>query len=263
MQISRHRLLLICTLLVLAGSIGPPGVLASGSIAVFVEPAEHLSPVLSLIREARQSIRLEVYLLTNRAVVNELGKARQRGVDVRVLLEERPYGAQRYARLGYSALRSAGVNVRWANESAFTYTHEKAMVVDGRLAGIFTFNLSSSGVYSNREFGVLDDNAADARILAAVFDADWSRRPARIGSTRLVISPYNSRRDFDTLIGSARRRLDVYAEEVNDGAIESRLIGAERRHVRVRLITSAGSAGVTNPRENSTGGQPPAPPPAP
>lgn len=219
-------------------------VITTGSYQLFVQPEAHLSPVLHLIRRARTSLRLEVYLLTSSSIVNELKSARSRGVDVRVLLEQHPYRAGRYAQLGYSKLQAAGVPVRWANESAFTFTHEKSMEIDGATAGIFTFNFSSSGFLRNREFGLIEESTTDARAIATVFDADWNRRSPHVSSPDLAISPYNSRRVFDTLIDSAHRTLDLYAEEVNDASIEDHLAKAVKRGVRVRLIVPAGSSGV-------------------
>src|SRR5947209_4258114 len=205
----RHSATLLAAVLVLCQSLSTPPALAqpvpaSPSVQVFTEPDAHLTPVFSLIRQATRSIRLEVYLLTSRSIVTELERAQRRGVSVRVLLEEHPFGGQQYAQLGYGLLRAAGVSVRWANEAAFTYTHEKAMVVDDRLVGIFTFNLTSSGLYRNREFGVIESNAADGGVLASIFDADWNRRAIRTGTSRLVVSPVNSLRSFLTLINSAR-----------------------------------------------------------
>ena len=218
----------------------------SSPLQIVVQPGAGAQPVLSLIKQARSSIRLEVYLLTSRDVVVALSAARQRGVKVRVLLEERPFGGSRYARLGYAALQAAGVPVRWANESAFTYTHEKSMEIDDRIAGIFTFNLTSSGLYRNREFGVIDSDPFDARTIGAVFDADWNRRERglRITDPVLAVSPVTSRRAFQVLIDTATHTLDLYAEEVGDAGIEAHLARAERRGVHIRLITSQTSAGV-------------------
>ncbi len=251
----RFLVTLAACLFLTAGSWGTERSLARSApsdsfVTVFVQPGAHLAPVLSLIRQARRSIRLEVYLLTSRTVAETLGTAERRGVDVRVLLEERPFGGGRYAALGYRLLQDAGVRVRWANEGAFRYTHEKAMVVDGRTAGIFTFNLTSSGIYSNREFGVIDSDPADARTLTSIFDADWSRRRIGVSSPRLVISPNNARSDLQRIIDGARRTLDVYAEEVADGSIEAHLASARHRRVRVRLITSSDSPGVETLRRS-------------
>jgi phosphatidylserine/phosphatidylglycerophosphate/cardiolipin synthase-like enzyme len=219
-------------------------VITTGSYQLFEQPDAHLSPVLHLIRSARKSLRLEVYLLTESSIVNELKSARSRGVDVRVLLEQHPYGAGRYAQLGYNKLQADGVPVRWANESAFTYTHEKSMEIDGTTAGIFTFNFSSSGFLHNREFGLIEQSSTDAKAIATVFDADWNRRSPHVSAPDLAISPSNSRHVFTALIDAARRTLDLYAEEVNDTSIEDHLAQAVKRGVRVRLIVSAGSSGV-------------------
>lgn len=238
----------IAAIVLLGPGLSRPGIAAGGAVQVFVQPGASTAPVLSLIRSARHTIRLEVYLLTSRTIVDALAQAKHRGVNVRVLLEEHPFGGSRYAQLGYSDLSQAGVPVRWANEGAFTYTHEKAMTVDGTTAGIFTFNLTSSGLFRNREFGVIDHNGADARTIATIFDADWSRRTPRVSDSTLVISPTTSRRQFDTIIDGARHTLDLYAEEVDDSSIEGHLARAVRRHVRVRLITSTTSAGVNTIR---------------
>jgi cardiolipin synthase A/B len=217
---------------------------AHNQLSAFVEPGAGDRPVVSLIQSARHSIDLEVYILTDSTVIQALENSRRRGVRVRVLLEEHPLGASRYATEAYTSLKSAGIAVRWANERAFTYTHEKSMVVDGRTAGIFTFNLSYSAFHSNREFGVIDRNVQDARTVDGVFNADWSRRAFRLTDQRIVVSPINSRRTLQTMIDGAKHTIDLYEEEVSDSRIETDMISAARRGVRVRLLTSDGSAGV-------------------
>jgi phosphatidylserine/phosphatidylglycerophosphate/cardiolipin synthase-like enzyme len=231
-------------ILLLALALQPAG--AADPVSIFVEPGAGLQPVLGLIRSAKHSIRLEVYLLTEHSVINALGAARARGVRVRVLLEQHPYGGSASApRTAFDDLKAAGVNVRWANERAFTYTHEKAMTVDGAVAGIFTLNLSYSGIESNREFGIIDRQPADARTLSTIFDADWARTRPAVHYGDLVISPYNSRARIEGLINSAHRTLDLYEEEVADTGVEGRLVAARKRGVRVRLITSEASSGVS------------------
>jgi phosphatidylserine/phosphatidylglycerophosphate/cardiolipin synthase-like enzyme len=212
--------------------------------SMFIEPGAGDGPVLSLIRGARHSIKLEVYILSDIQIMQALRTARTHHVDVQVLLEQHPLGASRYAGKAYDDLKSAGISVRWANEAAFNYTHEKSMVVDGTRAGIFTFNLSYSAFESNREFGVVDRNIRDAREIAGVFNADWSRHSFGLTDNRIVVSPINSRRSLQGLVGDARHTIDLYAEEVNDSTIESRLIGAEHHGVRVRVLTSSVGSGV-------------------
>ena len=91
----------------------------------------------------------------------------------------------------------------------------------------------------------MDNDARDVATLAAVFDGDWKRQaPVYAPDARIVLSPYNSRKAFDSIVDGAKRTLDLYAEEVNDPSIESHLTRSAARHVRVRLITSQTGAGV-------------------
>ncbi len=76
-----------------SGGCPTPALRGANSVQVFVEPAAGEAPVLHAIRSAQRSVWVEVYLLTDRAVINALEDAAQRGVDVRVMLEANPYGS--------------------------------------------------------------------------------------------------------------------------------------------------------------------------
>ena len=136
-----------CALVTPAAAIQPAGVASTPTVSVFVEPSAGDGPVLSMLKSARTSIRLEVYELTDSDILTALASAKRRGVSVRVLLEQHPFGGGTYAKRAYAELLQDHIAVKWAHESAFTYTHEKAVDVDNRVAGIFTFNLSYSAFY--------------------------------------------------------------------------------------------------------------------
>src|SRR5688500_10752819 len=59
---------------------------------VFIEPGDGRAPLLDEIRAARRSIDLEVYIISDDVILRALEEAQQRGVDVRVILEEQPFG---------------------------------------------------------------------------------------------------------------------------------------------------------------------------
>src|SRR5918996_443546 len=58
----------------------------------FIEPGDGRAPLLDEIRAARRSIDLEVYIITDDVILQALEEAQRRGVDVRVILEEHPFG---------------------------------------------------------------------------------------------------------------------------------------------------------------------------
>ena len=113
------------------GSPGPsPAVSESGSnqpaplavTGVFIEPGDGRAPLLDEIAAARTSIDVAVYLISDEIVLEALADARRRGVSVRVILEEHPFGGAGGQEAIFARLEEAGIAVRWGNP-VFRFTH--------------------------------------------------------------------------------------------------------------------------------------------
>jgi len=198
-----------------------------------VEPDAGLGPVYALLRSARHSVDVEIYELEDDRADAILAADAARGVRVRVLLNEHFVG--RYNRPAFAYLRSHGAAVRWA-PSRFDLTHEKAIVVDGRRAAVMSMNLTARYYASTRDFVLLDGGRADAAAIAATFAGDWTDGglPARSPAS-LVWSP-GAQDALVALIDSARHRLLVENEEMNDDAVTIALRAAARRGVKVEVV---------------------------
>jgi cardiolipin synthase len=214
---------------------------AASSVQVFVEPDAGEAPIVNAIDSAQHSVWVEVYLLTDHAVIQALESAAARGVQVQVLLEPHPEGSgsEDPAQL-IEELNQAGVRAQ-ASDPTFRYTHEKALVIDSKTALILTCNLTLSGLggssgATDRDYGVIDSNAADVSEVMAIFSADWNHQTAKLTVSRLVVSPENSRADLQALIASAHTGLLLEDEEMSDAQSEDALIAAAERNVRVQLI---------------------------
>jgi cardiolipin synthase len=220
---------------------------AARQVQVFVEPDAGEAPVLQAIAGAASSVWVEVYLLTDRNVIHALEDAAARGVDVRVLLETHPYGGgATAAQQLLEELSAAGVQARSA-DPAYHYTHEKAMVVDGKTTYILTGNLSRSALGgssagANREYGVIDTNPEDVAGVSALFQADWNRTTPALHDPTLVVSPINARATLAGLIAQAHTSLYVEDEEMYDQRSEEALIAAARRGVSVEVVLPESSA---------------------
>lgn len=227
-----------------------------GVVGLFVQPDDGRAPILDEIAAAETSIDLEVYLLTDPGIIDALEGAVRRGIAVRVILEEHPFGGAGEQPSVFDQLDRAGVDVRW-NNPTFRFTHIKTMVVDLQTAIVMNLNLTRSAFSRNREFGVVTTRAADVVQAAAIFDADW-RRAAEPPGGPLIVSPTTSRQQLLGLIDEATISIDVYAEVVRDQQVVDALIGAARRGVRVRLIISAdpdgGDDGADDRAELERGG---------
>jgi hypothetical protein len=108
---------------------------------VFIEPGDGRAPLLDEVRAARHSIDLEVYILTDDAILQSLEDAQRRGIEVRVILEEHPFGGGGGQEEVFARLESAGIAVRWGNP-VFRFSHIKAMIVDDAVAIIMNQNLT-------------------------------------------------------------------------------------------------------------------------
>ena len=208
----------------------PPGV----PVTLLVEPDVGAEPILQLMASARESLWMEMYLLTDGAAVATLADRARAGCDVRVALEPAPYKDQGANQAAFDQLASAGVLVRWSSPR-FTFTHAKAFVVDHSRLVVMTLNLTASGLGGNREFAIVDDDAADVAAAESVFAADFSGAPAT-GSGRIVTSPDGTRPALLDLVQAASRRLTLETEELADSSLAEALVAARARGVAVTVV---------------------------
>ncbi len=204
---------------------------------LFVEPDDGLNPVISTINGAQTSIDLVVYLLNDQEVMGALRDARNRGVRVRVMLEQRPYGNGPGNQAAFQTLQGSGVEVRWSSPR-FALTHEKSLVVDGGRALIMTANLTHSAFTRNREYGVLTADAGETTEVAGLFQSDWQRTSYIPTNPNLVVSPDNARQRLTQLVAGAREALEGESEETQDRDLAEAIATLARRGARVRYLTT-------------------------
>ncbi|VVB57192.1 Cardiolipin synthase A [uncultured archaeon] len=125
--------------------------------------------IVSMIRSARTSIDVEMYVFTDENLARELAAASARGVKVRVILEPRVSSNNLNAIA--AGLQDGGVEVRWAS-LRYQLTHTKMMIVDGKEALVGSINFSGAAQNKNREVGVELQGPALEK-LQDVFEQDW------------------------------------------------------------------------------------------
>ena len=214
---------------------------APGHISILTQPEAGTRPVVEAIDGAQRSVWVQIYMITDQQVIEALGRAAARGLDVRVLLEESPYnpGNPNSALSGNqkisTQLQALGVKVSWSNP-AFNFTHAKAMLVDGATAYILTYNLTKAATEENREFAVIDRALSDVEELKRIFLADWSRLPYQPLDPDLVVSPNNARWRILGVMEQARKELLVGVEVISDPEVVATLIEKRRAGVDVRVL---------------------------
>lgn len=251
MHLGQSRVCLLLLVALLAGGcglgssgseVGSTGDGGAGTASVeveefWVEPEDGRLPVLQAFGSATRTLDVVVYLLTDKVVTDGIIEAHRRGVRVRVMVEEDPFGGGVGNEPMLKRLRAARVPWKFGNPT-YRYTHEKAVIVDRQRALVMTANLTKSAFTRNREYIAAVTSPGEVREIAALFDADWKRTAHVPRAPALVVSDVNSRDKLLTLIDSARESMEIEAEVMADREIRAALVSAGARGVRVRVVMS-------------------------
>ncbi len=211
----------------------------TSAVTITVEPSDDAQGLITSIQNAKTSVHMEMYLLSNSKVIDALISQHQAGHDVKVILNQNfpSTGSDSGSNQSvYTQLQNAGVSVIWA-PPGFTYTHEKGVIIDGTSAWIMTMNATESSPTSNREYLALDTDAADVAEIEAIFEHDYANQGYH-ASGKLVVSPDDSRAELTTLIGMAKSTIDIECEELTDTGIVSALATAAGHGVTVHIVVA-------------------------
>jgi phosphatidylserine/phosphatidylglycerophosphate/cardiolipin synthase-like enzyme len=218
----------------------------SGPVSLLVEPDAGADAVRDLLKGARASLWMEMYLLTDEATMDALIDRRRAGVDVRVLLEPHPYQADGANDDAFARLAAEGVLVAWSSPR-FALTHAKAIVVDHARLVVLTLNLTRAGLTSNREYAVVDEDARDVAAAESLLRADLAGAPAPGPAGRLLASPTSMRPALIEAIGGAARSVAVEMEELSDAAVVDALAAARARGCAVSVaLPGSGASAATS-----------------
>ncbi|MEO8875354.1 MAG: phospholipase D-like domain-containing protein [Polyangiaceae bacterium] len=218
------------------GDGGGPGF--SSALSIIVEPSDNGDGLLNAIKNAKTSVHMTMYLLTDNDIVNALVAQNAAGHDVKVILNQTfPSGQGNTNLTDYTTLHSAKASmVVWAS-NAFTYTHEKCVIIDGKTAWIMTMNASTSAPTSNREYLAVDTDPADVAEAEAIFEADFAHTPIT-PSGNLLVAPDNDKARLRALIGNATKTLDLEVEELSDYDVVNDIAARADVGVKVRVVLS-------------------------
>ena len=149
------------------------GVMAQPTVQAGVSPeGSALQLVLNTIVTAQQSIRLMGYSFTSPEVTRALIQAKQRGIDVRVVLDWKANSAKGSAGVAaMNLLANAGIPVRTVSQ--FKIMHDKVIITDGRNVETGSFNYSRAAANSNSENALV---IRDYPALADTYLKHWQSR---------------------------------------------------------------------------------------
>jgi len=132
----------------------------------FDETAE--KTIFSLIKSADHQILIQMFSFTHEEIAGELDKAKDRGVDVRVIVDDREENEH---------LEGRNFPVRWDGTSRLF--HRKLAIFDAKWIWIGSTNWTYSGMSRNAEVDMLLASPDHALDLISQFEGEWRRSEKR------------------------------------------------------------------------------------
>jgi cardiolipin synthase len=232
MRYTFSRIIFFCSLFFTLNSI------SFANQQLIIEPDMGRAPLLNAIHNAKSSVDLVMYGLTDLQFVEALNQANAKHKSVKVLLQHYPYKADDENKIAITNLEAAKTPLQWP-DNKFKLTHQKTLLIDDNYALIMTFNLTHSSFTKERNFALLITDPPIVQEIKNVFDADWQHRDITVHNSNLIWSPDNSREKLIALIQNAKTEIKMYAEGLNDYEIVGALAKAARNGVKITVLTSS------------------------
>ena len=152
----------------------PKGDKKFNNVQVYFSPQDKgiTNGILPLIKSARNYIYIPAFVITEKRITSELIRAKQRGVDVRVIADALNASTKHSK---HKELRSAGILVKAENYAG--KMHSKTMIIDDEYLIIGSMNFSNSGENKNDENMIILKDSNAAKFYKTFFLYQWSRIP--------------------------------------------------------------------------------------
>jgi phosphatidylserine/phosphatidylglycerophosphate/cardiolipin synthase-like enzyme len=143
---------------------------AHAQAAFVITPENADDQIGKLVDAAKQQLVVYNQSLEDDTLIGRLVAAKQRGVDVQVLLGYQPgFGGKPPAnQAAIDKLKAGGVKADFLRKH---YLHAKAIVSDGNVY-IGSQNFTNGGLRNNRELGIVLDDAKAVEIVVTTFKSD-------------------------------------------------------------------------------------------
>ncbi len=144
------------------------------NIEVFFSPQDKpiTNRVLRLIQDSKQYIYIPAFVITEKRITSELIKAKNRGVDVKVITDALNASTQHSK---HKELRAANISVKAENYAG--KMHSKSMIIDDTYVVLGSMNFSNSGENKNDENVIVLKDTKAAKFYREFFEYQWNKIP--------------------------------------------------------------------------------------
>jgi phosphatidylserine/phosphatidylglycerophosphate/cardiolipin synthase-like enzyme len=232
---------------------------------VLVLPDMGSTPILNAIRSAQVSIDVALYHLDDPAAIDALIDAKQRGVNVRVILHKPHLYPEPFKNSineeTSEKLKKHGITTHFLKDFYYTLTHYKVMIIDNDYALIQTFNFDDFNFNKARNFALTLQNKEQVEALQQIFDNDYRGQSAENDEEvqrlrddlKIILGPRQQRETFVGFLRTAKKSVYIYQQDLSDPEIGQVLVDLAKEGKKVHvLMVPVPFGGIDHNRINQT-----------
>ena len=145
-------------------------------VTPFFSPKDKIitNNVIPMINQANKYIYIPAFIITHQDFADSLIKAKQRGVDIKLIIDATNYQASNSK---VKTLRNAGIPVKIENYAG--KVHSKSIIIDDKYIISGSMNFTLSGENKNDENVLIIEDERLARYYRGFFEYLWNKIPNR------------------------------------------------------------------------------------
>lgn len=212
------------------------------SLKLTVSPDDGANEVLNILSKAKSSVKMMMYHLSNKKVIQKLKDLAKKGIHIQIILDSDGLTYNCHSQGIANDLTQNGIEVFWSTPE-FSLMHVKSFLVDDSILWLSTMNLTQAIYFSMRDFSITTKDALLVSDFQQVFAADVknsinkSKESPTLQDPNIVLSPINALTKIVDLINSAQSSIDLIVENLGSTDVQKALLNALQRKVKVRLLT--------------------------
>lgn len=159
------------------------------------------SAIINEIEKSRDEVNVAMYIFTNRRIAQALVKAKERGVKVKVLLDQVNLENE-FSKAMYLHNNGISVKIDKSHSEDEGIMHNKFAIYDNNRITTGSFNWTASAEYKNDENLLVIRDKNIAKIYKEKFDKLWERKgaiPFSEAITSLKVKEVLSAKDLESL----------------------------------------------------------------
>lgn len=197
---------------------------------LIVAPDDGIEPLQEALRSATKTIDIKMFQFTEPRLMKEVEAAHRRGVAVRVMLNPSRFTGEHDNDEAFEFFKKAHIPVKDTNPK-FPITHEKSMVIDGRVAYVMSLNWAPKYFGETRDYALVTTDPHEVKEVESCFHADWERAEfVPKTDSPLIWSVGRSRDEVIEFIHTAKESLYIQHEKYVDVPVIEALVQAKMKH---------------------------------